>query len=86
MTTIEISEGNETDFSLPSFSGSSIELKDISSEIFYIKEQSLQNPERLKQLNDRMDIINSLLLKHRKNSFSEIIELKKEKEKLYLKN
>jgi DNA repair protein RecN (Recombination protein N) len=62
---------------------SAIELKDISSEIFYIKEQSLQNPERLKQLNDRIDIINSLLLKHRKNSFSEIIELKKElKQKL----
>ena len=62
---------------------SAIELKDISSEIFYLKEQSLQNPERLKQLNDRLDIINSLLLKHRKNSFSEIIELKKElKQKL----
>ena len=60
-----------------------IELKDISSEVFYIKEQSLQNPERLKQLNDRLDIINSLLLKHRKKSFLEVIELKEDlKQKL----
>jgi len=36
MTTIEISEGNETDFSLPSFSGSSIELKDITKRFGHV--------------------------------------------------
>ena len=53
-----------------------IELKDISSELFYLKEKSVSDPERLSQLNARFDIINSLLLKHRKNLLSELIELK----------
>ena len=53
-----------------------IELKDISSELFYLKEKSVLDPERLSQLNARFDIINSLLLKHRKNLLSELIELK----------
>ncbi len=53
-----------------------IELKDISADIFYLKEKSVQNPQRLAELNSRLDIINSLLLKHRKNLLSELLELK----------
>ncbi|MBC8265516.1 MAG: DNA repair protein RecN [Flavobacteriales bacterium] len=55
-----------------------IELKDISSDLFYLKEKSVSDPEELNQLNDRIDIINSLLLKHRKNLLSELIELKED--------
>ena len=55
-----------------------IELKDISTEIFYLKEKSVSDPERLTQLNARLDVFNSLLLKHRKNLLSELIDLKED--------
>ena len=55
-----------------------IELKDISTELFYLKEQSVSNPERLLFLNSRIDTINTLLLKHRKNLLSELIDLKED--------
>ena len=55
-----------------------IELKDIGSDLFYLREKSISNPERLSQLKARVDIINSLLLKHRKNLFSELIDLKED--------
>ncbi len=55
-----------------------IELKDISSDLFYLREKSVANPERLTQLKTRVDMINSLLLKHRKNFFSELIDLKED--------
>lgn len=55
-----------------------IELKDISSDLFYLKDKSISNPERLNELKARVDIINSLLLKHRKNLFSELIDLKED--------
>ena len=55
-----------------------IELKDISSELFYLKEQSISDSGRLLFLNSRTDTINNLLLKHRKNFLSELLELKED--------
>ena len=60
-----------------------IELKDVSTDIYHLNDSTTKNPEQLEHLNARLDMINSLLLKHRKNLLSELIELKASfKEKL----
>ena len=75
----EISDYNKKLFEINErFKKTVIELKDISTELFYLKEQSVSDPERLLFLNSRIDIINTLLLKHRKNLLSELIDLKED--------
>ena len=75
----EISDYNKKLFEINErFEKTVIELKDISTELFSLKEQSVSNPDRLNQLNARLDIFNSLLLKHRKNLLSELVELKED--------
>ncbi len=60
-----------------------IELKDISSDIFYLQEKTILNPEQLTSLNNRLDLINSLLLKHKVTFASELITIKEDlKDKL----
>ena len=53
-----------------------IELKDISSDIFYLQEKTILDPEKLISLNNRLDLINSLLLKHKVTFESQLITIK----------
>lgn len=55
-----------------------IEMKDIRDEAQRLSEQTEYNPERQAQLEQRLNTINSLLLKHRKNSVDELISLRDE--------
>lgn len=52
-----------------------IELDDIHKEITYKIERIEADPERLMAVNDRMDMLQSLMNKHRVNSIEEIIEI-----------
>ena len=58
-----------------------IEIKDIGSEISHAMEDVAVDPERLDDINQRLDTIYSLEKKHRMSSTSELIALKKELEK-----
>ncbi len=53
-----------------------IELKDISTDIYQLNYNAINYSSELERLNARFDIMNSLLLKHRKSFLSELIELK----------
>ena len=55
-----------------------IELNDINSELSDINNKLNANPEELLKLNNRLDILNNLLLKHRKQFIEELIDLKLE--------
>ena len=52
-----------------------IELNDINSELSDINNKLNANPEQLLKLNNRLDILNNLLLKHRKKFIEELIDL-----------
>ena len=62
-----------------------IELNDINSELSDINNKLNANPEQLLKLNNRLDILNNLLLKHRKKFIEELIDLKHDiKQKIQL--
>ncbi len=58
-----------------------IELNDINTELSEINSKLNADPEQLLKLNNRLDILNNLLLKHRKKFIEELIDLKNEIEK-----
>ena len=58
-----------------------IELNDINTELSEINSKLNADPEQLLKLNNRLDILNNLLLKHRKIFIEELIDLKNEIEK-----
>ena len=53
-----------------------IELNDINSELLSIKNNIDTNPELLLELNNKLNLLNSLLQKHNKKFIEELIELK----------
>lgn len=53
-----------------------IELNDINAELSDINNKLNANPEELLKFNNRLDILNNLLLKHRKQFIEELIDLK----------
>jgi DNA repair protein RecN (Recombination protein N) len=53
-----------------------IELKDIANEANIVADDILINPERIDFLNQRLDQLNKLLLKHRVTTAEELIELR----------
>ena len=55
-----------------------IELNDINAELSDINNKLNANPEELLKFNNRLDILNNLLLKHRKQFIEELIDLKHE--------
>ena len=55
-----------------------IELNDVSAEFSEINNKLDADPEQLLKLNNRLDIINNLLQKHRKQFIEELIDLKDE--------
>ena len=55
-----------------------IELNDISSEIEKINEETEDNPERLNFINDRLDLLFSLMQKHRVQTVGELITKREE--------
>lgn len=55
---------------------SRIELTDIAAEIENLAESVVFNPERIRQLNERLDTLNRLQLKHRVQSVSELIAVR----------
>ena len=61
-----------------------IELNDINTELSEINSKLNADPEQLLKLNNRLDILNNLLLKHRKKFIEELIDLKNEIEKKIL--
>ena len=58
-----------------------IELNDINAELFEINNKLNADPEQLLKLNNRLDLLNNLLLKHRKQFIEELIDLKHDIEK-----
>ena len=54
----------------------SIDLKDLLIDIQHQQEKLEDNPERLQQLNDRLDLLYSLQQKHKLHTVEELIELK----------
>ena len=58
-----------------------IELNDINAELSDINNKLNANPEELLKFNNRLDLLNNLLLKHRKQFIEELIDLKHEIEK-----
>src|SRR5690606_4129422 len=54
---------------------SRIELADLVSEITFKLERMESNPERLLEVNERLDVIQNLLHKHRVNSLEELLEI-----------
>lgn len=61
-----------------------IELKDISDEINKLEQNSRFEPAETEQVNQRMDLLNHLLHKHRVQTTDELIELKNELEQQLL--
>jgi DNA repair protein RecN (Recombination protein N) len=55
-----------------------IELNDINAELSDINNKLNADPEQLLKLNNRLDVLNNLLLKHRKQFIEELIDLKNE--------
>ncbi len=55
-----------------------IEIKDIASEIELMANKIQFDPERAAFVNERLDLIHSLMLKHKTNSLSELIAIKDE--------
>ena len=58
-----------------------IELNDINSELSELNSKLNADPQQLLKLNNRLDVLNNLLLKHRKKFIEELIDLKNEIEK-----
>ena len=58
-----------------------IELNDINSELSQVNSKLNSDPEQLLKLNNRLDLLNNLLLKHRKQFIVELIHLKHDIEK-----
>ena len=58
-----------------------IELNDINTELSEINSKLNADPEQLLRLNNRLDLLNNLLIKHRKKFIEELIDLKNEIEK-----
>ena len=58
-----------------------IELNDINSELSEINNKLNSDPEKLLKFNNRLDVLNNLLLKHRKQFIEELIDLKEEIDK-----
>ncbi|MDR0547182.1 MAG: DNA repair protein RecN [Dysgonamonadaceae bacterium] len=56
------------------------DLKDLNAEIHHQQEKLELNPERLQQVNERLDLIYSLQTKHRTDSIENLIALKNEME------
>lgn len=54
------------------------ELKDLSHSFNAYSEKIDVSPERLSYLNNRVDVLNQLLLKHKKNELSELVKLRDE--------
>ena len=54
-----------------------IELEDINSEISYLQNSLEADPNELKRMTDRLDLINSLLHKHRLKFVDQLFDLKK---------
>ncbi len=52
-----------------------IELKDIIDSLYTVNEQTEYNPQRLAQVEERLDLINSLLQKHRLTTAEQLIQL-----------
>ena len=62
-----------------------IELNDINAELSDINNKLKADPEQLVKLNNRLDVLNNLLLKHRKQFIEELIDLKHEiEQKIHL--
>ena len=55
-----------------------IELNDISTDLSDLNNKLEADPEQLLKLNNRLDLLNNLLQKHRKNFIEELIDLKNE--------
>ena len=53
-----------------------IELNDINTEFLSISNSLTAEPEQLQEMNNRLDLLNSLLQKHRLNFIQQLIELK----------
>jgi len=53
-----------------------IELNDINTEFLSINNSLTTEPEQLQEMNNRLDLLNSLLQKHRLNFIQQLIELK----------
>ena len=58
-----------------------IELNDINTELSEINSKLNADPEQLLRLNNRLDLLNNLLIKHRKKFIEELIDLKNDIEK-----
>jgi len=58
-----------------------IELNDINTELSEINSKLNADPEQLLRLNNRLDVLNNLLIKHRKKFIEELIDLKNDIEK-----
>ena len=62
-----------------------IELNDVSSDLSLLNDNLNSNPEQLLHLNNRLDIINKLLEKHRKKSVEDLLAYQKEiEDKIHL--
>ena len=57
---------------------SSIELNDVFSEIVNLQEDLEADPERLEQVNSKLQILNNLFIKHLVSSVTELINIKEE--------
>lgn len=57
-----------------------VDLKDLSLDIYRQQEAMELDPERLKHVNDRLDLIYTLQQKHKKDSVEELIEIRKQLE------
>ena len=55
-----------------------IEIRDIAEEIARKADNTEYNPQRLQQINERLDAINSMLMKHHKQTVEELISLRDE--------
>jgi len=61
-----------------------IELDDILNEVTNLQEQLLVNPNRLDEVNKRLQVINNLMQKHNVNQVFELIDIEKQlKEKIF---
>ncbi|HEX7585397.1 MAG TPA: DNA repair protein RecN [Prolixibacteraceae bacterium] len=62
-----------------------IELKDIASESSAIEDRSENNPERIEQVNQRLDLIYSLQQKHRVTTVAELLQIQSDfEDKIHL--
>jgi DNA repair protein RecN (Recombination protein N) len=55
-----------------------LELKDMASESSFIEDRTENNPEKIEQVNQRLDLIYSLQQKHRVSTVAELLQIKAE--------